>query len=141
MKRISILIFLVSALASLKASAQQTDKEAITIALENYMSGQRDRATKAFHPNASMKYIHFQTGEYKEVPIADYLSKLSNTPALPNAPDAWKRSIESIDIQGPAAQAKIVNDAGTMMIYDYMTLLKVNGEWKIVSKVFSRIDK
>lgn len=28
-----------------------------------------------------------------------------------------------------------------MMVYDYMTLLKINGDWKIVSKVFSREDK
>jgi hypothetical protein len=26
-------------------------------------------------------------------------------------------------------------------MYDYMNMVKINGEWKIVSKIFSRINK
>ncbi|MEK7856674.1 MAG: nuclear transport factor 2 family protein, partial [Acidobacteriota bacterium] len=47
-----------------------------------------------------------------------------------------KRAIESIDIAGNAAIARIVLDYPTVKFIDYMTLLKINGEWKIVNKSF-----
>lgn len=46
------------------------------------------------------------------------------------------RRIEAVDINGNAAVAKIVLDYPAVKFVDYMTLLKVNGEWKIVNKSF-----
>lgn len=46
------------------------------------------------------------------------------------------RKIEAIDIAGNAAVGKIVLDYPNVKFVDYMTLLKINGEWKIVNKSF-----
>jgi len=46
-----------------------------------------------------------------------------------------------MNIEGNAAQAKIKIETGSVIMNDYMNLLKINGEWKIVSKIFSRSDK
>ena len=56
----------------------------------------------------------------------------------PFAPDEAnrKRSIESIDVSGNAAVAKIILDYPATRFVDYMSLLKINGEWKIVTKIF-----
>ena len=57
--------------------------------------------------------------------------------AEPAADEAGrKRAIESVDVAGTAASARIVLDYPTVRFVDYMTLLKIDGEWKIVSKVF-----
>ena len=103
------------------------------------MSGQGDRMEKAFHPSASMKYIDYQSKEFKDVPIADFIARVkANTSATP-----VQRTIEivSLNIEGSAAQAKIKIETAKVIMYDYMNLLKINGEWKIVSKIFSRQDK
>ncbi|MGH9904872.1 MAG: PQQ-binding-like beta-propeller repeat protein [Pyrinomonadaceae bacterium] len=47
-----------------------------------------------------------------------------------------KRAIESIDITGNAAIAKIVLDYPQVKFTDYMSLLKIDGEWKIINKTF-----
>ena len=47
-----------------------------------------------------------------------------------------KRAIEAIDVVGNAAVARIILDYPTVKFIDYMTLLKINGEWKIVNKSF-----
>ncbi|HYP50768.1 MAG TPA: nuclear transport factor 2 family protein, partial [Pyrinomonadaceae bacterium] len=47
-----------------------------------------------------------------------------------------KRTIESIEVSGTAAIAKIVLDYPTIKFVDYMTLLKIDGEWKIINKAF-----
>ena len=39
---------------------------------------------------------------------------------------------------GTAAVAKVVLDYPTIKFTDYFTLLKVNGEWKIINKIFNR---
>lgn len=121
----------------LSSLAQTGDEAAVKMCLENYMSGDGSRLEKAFHPSASMKYIDAQTGEFKDVPIADFIArvKANTTPS--------KRQIEivSMNIEGNAAQAKIKIETDKAILYDYMNLLKINNEWKIVSKIFSRVNK
>jgi hypothetical protein len=54
-----------------------------------------------------------------------------------------KRKIEivALNIEGNAANGKIKIETGNSILYDYMNMLKINGEWKIVSKIFSRAAK
>lgn len=132
---------LVLSMAANTLRAQTSEIAAICATLENYMSGEKSRVERAFHPSAAMKFIHYQTGEFTNIPIADYIARLDDGKKPANPADVWVRQIETISVEGNAAQAKINIDAGKMFIYDYMSLLKVNGEWKIVSKILYRKDK
>jgi len=49
--------------------------------------------------------------------------------------------IKSISISGNAANAHLEIEYPTFTFQDYMHLLKIDGEWKIVSKIFYRQDK
>lgn len=139
MKSISYKLLLMTATViflSLKTYAQ-TDETAVKTCLEHYMSGDGNRMEIAFHPSATMKYIDYKSGEFKDVPIAEFIARVkSNTTKT-------ERTIEivSMNIEGNAAQAKIKIETDKVFMYDYMNLLKINGEWKIVSKIFSRKDK
>lgn len=139
MKKITLLLVLfLTAITSLKTFAQTNDEEkAVRACLEEYMSGDGNRMEKAFHPSASMKYIDAQTGEFKDVPIADFIARAkANT-------NKTERKIEivSVNIEGNAANGKIKIETDKVILYDYMNMLKINGEWKIVSKIFSRKNK
>ena len=61
-------------------------------------------------------------------------SKLTGKPAADEKDR--KRSIESVDVAGNAAVAKVILDYPNVRFVDYFTLLKINGEWKIVNKSF-----
>ncbi|NII25648.1 nuclear transport factor 2 family protein [Pseudoflavitalea sp. X16] len=114
-----------------------TEENGVKACLENYMSGDGNRMEKAFHPSATMKYIDYQSGEFKDVPIADFIARIkSNTTKTDR-----KIEIVSMNIEGSAAQAKIRIETAQVIMNDYMNLLKINGEWKIVSKIFSRQNK
>lgn len=137
MKKSFILLFAFT-LFSLSILAQSSEEPAVRECLQNYMSGQGDRVEKAFHPSASMKYIDYQSKEFKDVPIADFIARVKgNTGARPDR----KIDIVSLNVEGTAAHAKIKIETDKVIMYDYMNLLKINGEWKIVSKIFSRQDK
>jgi len=111
------------------------EEPAVKVCLENYMSGDGNRMEKAFHPSATMKYVDYQSGEFKDVPIADFIARVKANTTKPER----KIGIESLNIEGTAAQAKIRIESGAVILYDYMNLLKINGEWKIVSKIFARL--
>ena len=129
---------IVSLVLSFTSIAQnKTDEEAVKACLENYMSGDGDRMEKVFHSSATMKYIDAKTNEFKDVTIADFIARVkANT-----TKQERKIEIVSTNIEGNAANGKIKIETGNAILYDYMNMLKINGEWKIVSKIFSRTDK
>lgn len=123
--------------ATTKAQLEATDAAGVRACLEEYMSGDGNRMEKAFHPSATMKYIDAATGQFKDVPIAEFIARAkANTTKTER-----KIDIVSIDVEGNAANGKIKIEMPNVILYDYMNLLKVNGEWKIVSKIFSRQNR
>lgn len=119
------------------SAAAQTDEEGVRTALHHYLSGEHARMEKAFHPSATMKFVDNKSGEFRDVPIAEFLERVkANTTKTER-----KTEIIAINIEGSAAQGKLRIETDKVIFYDYMNLLKVGGEWKIVSKIFSRIDK
>lgn len=139
MKKIFFSLVLLFTTVSLQTAFAQTNTEetAVRACLQEYMSGDGNRMEKAFHTSASMKYIDAATGEFKDVPIADFIARAkANT-------NKSERKIEivSVNIEGVAANGKIKIETDKVILYDYMNMLKINGEWKIVSKIFSRVNK
>lgn len=118
------------------ALAQSDEKESVKVPLENYIkghaTGDAEYMKKAFHTEGNLIFI--RDGTYSTRSFPEYIAGSSGKPAADE--DKRKRSIESIDIAGNAASAKIILDYPAVRFVDYMTLLKVGGEWKIVSKVF-----
>ena len=126
----------VLALCPLIAAAQNDQTEAVKIPLNAYIqghvTGDGEHFTKAFHTEGNMVWI--RDGKFTTRSFAEYIAGASGKPAADEA--QRKRTIESIDVAGTAASAKIVLDYPTVRFVDYMTLLKIGNEWKIVSKVF-----
>ena len=119
--------------------AQENEKQQVRTTLEHYMSADAARLEKAFDPSATIKFTDYKTGEFRTVPIADYIEGNRKNP--PAASSGTTKEILYIDVQGTCAQAKIKIERSDMILYDYMNLVKVQGNWKIVSKIFSRHEK
>lgn len=59
----------------------------------------------------------------------------------PGSAQNRKTRIVSIDATGHVAQAKLEIEYDTFYFHDYMQLLKMDGEWKIISKTFYKQNK
>lgn len=116
--------------------AKLSEEDAVRIPLNNYLMGHKTRKAeymrKAFHTEG--KLIFIRDGKFTTWDFQDYISRMNSGKIAPDE-DQRKRTIESIDIAGNAAIAKLVLDYPTTRFVDYASLLKINGEWKIVSKV------
>ncbi|HEX8564728.1 MAG TPA: nuclear transport factor 2 family protein [Pyrinomonadaceae bacterium] len=124
--------------ARMMLAAQTTDAEkaAARIPLENYLQGHAtgnpEFMRKAFHTEGNLIFI--REGKYSTRSFTEYINGMSGKPAPDE--DKRKRWIESVDVAGNAAVGKIILDYPTGKFVDYMTLLKINGEWKIINKSF-----
>jgi len=129
------LAFILS-IAALAVTAQTPEKDAVRVPLENYIKGHAtgdgQYMRKAFHTEGNLIFV--REGNFMTRSFADYISGFTGKPAADE--DKRKRSIETIDVSGNAAVAKIILDYPTTRFVDYMSLLKIDGEWKIVTKIF-----
>ena len=114
----------------------ESETAAARIPLENYIqahaTGNGDFIRKASYSDA--KVMAFREGKLLNLTVEEFASRFNGKPA----PDEQqrKRRIDTLDLTGNAGIAKIVLDYPTATLTDYMSLLKVDGEWKIVNKVF-----
>lgn len=117
-------------------SQAQGDTAGARVPLEAYIQGHAtgngDLMRKAFHTDA--KIMAFRDGKLMNVTSEEFASRFDGKPASDEA--QRKRTIESLEITGNAGVGKIVLDYPTVKFTDYMSLLKVGDEWKIVNKVF-----
>jgi hypothetical protein len=114
---------------------QNNDIDDITVPLENYLSGHikgdKNMLGKALHSEGKLSYL--RDGKYAKMEFPYYLSRMK----LRNLDDGVQRVpyIKSIEVTGKMAIAKLVLDYSSILFTDYMTLLKINGKWKITNKI------
>ncbi len=127
-----LISLLVLATITTFVNGQESDYALVEKTVQYYLDGgtNNDFETlkKAFHKTATMRYV---TDEYKEVNALEFFGKMKSGPKQNR-----KTKIDYINITGHAANAKLEIEYPTFTFIDYMNLLKINGEWKIVSKIF-----
>ena len=121
-----------------------SDEQAIRQHIErHYFDGVRRSDTAlahgAFHPVANMYFI--REGKLVQRSIPDWLADIARNAPKPAQPDSFKRRVLDVDVSGNAATAKLQLDYANSVIIDYMSLLKENGQWLIVNKIFDRKPK
>ncbi len=129
--------FLILSLVSINIYAQ-SDEQAITTVVNNYLeggtNGEVDRFKSAFFPDAVQRSIG-KTG-VTGMTVESLASKIKAGTKMERT-----TKIVSWSIAGTAATAITETEYPTSKIVDMLNLLKLNGEWKIVSRVYSRIEK
>jgi len=134
MKRL-FLFFLIFCASFISLSAQDSDYAMVEKTVSYYLDGgtNNDFETlkKAFHETATMRYIR---DGYQEVNAIEFFKSVMK----PGPKQNRKTRIAYINIMGEAASARLEIEYPTFTFIDYMNLLKIDGEWKIVSKIFHR---
>lgn len=118
------------------STAVQAADADVRAPLESYLRGHAtgDRAAfaEAFHADAQLWGM--RNGTLARMSGQDYVNRASGSPPADEA--QRRRWIESIDVAGDTAYAKIILDYPTVRFTDWMTLMKVEGRWVIVNKAY-----
>lgn len=113
------------------------EEAAVRAAVQHYLIGHAtgDGAHHAmvFHPESKLFWVRDDTLSTRT--SAEYIAGAPGRPA--DDEDQRRREITLVDVTGDAAVAKVVLDYPGATFTDYMSLLKIGGEWKIVNKTFT----
>ena len=135
MKNVFVLFLIWFSVQTLNA---QTETELITLALTDYIegstNGQPDRLKKVFHPDLNLYYI----GKDKKMATWTGVEYIKDTKE--GQPTGESGKILSIDYENNAAVAKveISHPKSTTPYIDYFMLLKIEGNWTIIHKMFTK---
>jgi len=130
-------------LLNLSANAQDKDKSpndvsavraTVTNYIEAYYTADAHRMEQTLHPHYLKHMIHgdIRMREWNGAQMVEG-TRANNRASIPPAERTEEVSV--LDVAGNIASAKLVTPGWT----DYLTLLKVDGEWKILS-VVQRIE-
>ena len=126
-----------AALVPGQVRAQQSDSVAVRAVLERYLRGLKFNDTmalrEAFWPEAKLFYVgkDGKVGEWTQK--SWYASFAGNV----GKEEAGELRVTSLEVTRDMAVAKIVEDYPKSRYTDYVTLLKLQGRWWIVNKVYT----
>jgi hypothetical protein len=133
-KLLSIAMFLCTGLAAWGQTTDDAIKATVTNYFEGVTTGDAAKLNKAFHESAILRTFNAATGKIQDIPVKTFISK---TPA--GGVKASTKLI-SYSFAGVSGLAAVELQFDEFKYIDLLSLLQVNDEWKIVARVFSRVD-
>jgi hypothetical protein len=130
-------------LIAMTTMAQQTslEREAALLPLHHYVKA-HETGDAAFIQLAFAKgarIVGHLGGNNISWTVDEYAMRFSGKPAADEA--QRRRHVDLLSITGDAAVALVTLDYPAVKFADYMALLKIDGQWKIVSKSFHSQSK
>ena len=132
---LAILLALLAAPQATPASDDAGVRAALTHYIQGHATGDPSHMRKAFLPTAHIEGL--RDGKFVTMTVDEYCSRFPGKPAADEA--TRRRTIDSVDITGSAAMARVTLAHGQATLRDYFVLLKVDGEWRIANKTFSAV--
>jgi hypothetical protein len=137
MKRLALFILMMGLLtaAFLKAHTSAVDPEvdAIRAVADAYISADPARLRGAFLPSMNL-YTTDEKEGLRTIPFAEYLQRVS---ANANAArEERQASIDLIDRAGNVAIVKVTTIRPQVKVTDYLSLVRIEKQWKVVNKAF-----
>jgi hypothetical protein len=108
----------------------------VRLYFQGHATGDGDYHRRAFHPDARLFWV--KSGALAQKSSADFAAGAPGKPADDEARRV--RRIAAVDVSGDAAMAKVELLYPNARLVDYLSLLKIEGRWTIVNKIFHRQD-
>lgn len=119
----------------MSATKTATAREAVQLYLDGLADADAVKLERAFHPDARM--FGSLAGDRVDIPIGEMIKLVVAQP--PNAGGTFRGEITSVDEQGDMARAVVEEEGfwGSVSFVDYFSLARIDGDWRIVNKVFA----
>ena len=126
------------------AAEMSADEQGIRQAVQYYFDGSRngDSATMGKAFDRSVAHMLFvRENKLQDVPIPEFLARIGRGRTADFKPDSNQRRVVSVDFAGTSGIAKLETITPENVVVDYMALLKVDGRWWVVNKIFDRVPR
>lgn len=111
-------------------------EKAIQIYLDGLYEGDAALLESVFHPTSAL--LREQGGTVSRVPVQDWLTAVRGRPSPKARGIKRDDDIQQVDFAGPTtAMVKVKVSIPPRNPTDYLSLLKADGKWQIVQKVYA----
>lgn len=98
------------------------------------------RLRQVFHPQA--QYVCVTDGTLLYRTMAEYFPVVDARPSPASRGEARRDEILSIELAGPVTARVVLRCAiGTRLFTDFLTLIRLDGRWQVISKVFHYVEE
>jgi Putative lumazine-binding len=120
------------------------DFNAVAEVLGTYFDGlyhsDTRRLARVFHPLA--QYVSVTDGTLLYRDMADYFPVVDARPSPASRGEVRRDEIVGIEFAGPVTARAVVRCAiGTRFFTDLLTLIRLDGRWQVISKVFHYVEE
>lgn len=123
---------------TLPRTTSEQERDAVKVPLQLYLQGQAtdqgDYFRKAFYRDARIIGYSASSRKFVDLSVEQFAGNFVGK--NPEDPKTHHRSFEILEITGTVAVARVSSDLPESRYADYMSLQKLDGEWKIVNKSF-----
>jgi hypothetical protein len=112
-------------------------RAALSLYLQGQATGNADYYRQVFHPDARLNGV--RDGKPEQRTLTEYLALQSGMPAADEA--QRKRTVSNVVVTGNAAVATILLDYPRAITTDHMSLVRSDGRWLIVHKLYNVATK
>jgi hypothetical protein len=132
-----VLLMAAAAIASSPGTQTNPVETAVRQTVQHYLHGLKhndvESLKKAFYPEAKLFFV----GKDKQLGQLTQEQWYKGFAASAGKEEKGDLQITSVDITGDAASVKVEEVYDRSKYIDYLSLLKFNGEWKIVNKIYT----
>jgi hypothetical protein len=125
-------IFLALASGAQTPNGESDESRAIRKVAELYLSAEPANLEQAFDATANL-YTTDEKGALRVIPFHDYLERVRKNAGTRGV---RKGAIRPVEHAGNAAMVEVVTTTPEVNVTDYLSLLRLQGQWKVVSKTF-----
>src|SRR5215213_892459 len=137
----ALLLTVVGAHAFGQTTKPDAEEAAVRQAVQSYLRGLKfndvESLKKAFWPDAKLFFVK-KDGRLGQLTQSQWYEGFA---ASAGKEEKGELKITSVDITGNAASVKVEEDYPGSVYVDYLSLLKFEGEWKIVNKIYTSRQK
>ena len=137
----TVLLLTAGASAFGQTTKPDAEEAAVRQAVESYLHGLKfndvESLKKAFWPEAKLFFVK-NDGQLGQLTQSQWYEGFAASAGKEEKGDL---KITDVDITGNAASVKVEEDYPGSVYIDYLSLLKFNGEWKIVNKIYTSRQK
>lgn len=133
MKNVFIALFCLVGLSTFAQSEDEGIKSAINSYTEGFTKGDTASLGRAFASGALLRNLNTSTGKISDTPLKRFIA------GMPAGGAKATGSLVNYSYAGTSAVATVEFKFDDFKYIDLLSLMKINEEWKIVCRVYSRV--
>lgn len=112
----------------------QRIRQTVQLYFDGMFHSDVEKLKKAFHPTAAL--MGYFSGNLTHIPLEKWLEMVAARPSPAKNGEEYNMRLVSMDLTESVAMVKVKDLYLGLWFTDYLSLVKIGDQWRIVNKIF-----